>query len=160
MTVVFIFIISGLSIVALIVAKRLEEKRKKPFFISTAISKGDIYIRELYHRTIRFYSEGKEKTSFFFKKQIPIHSKNSLNKLISFLKEKREQYVGNMRDSRLLKKPDGISEFLKNMSSVEKGNGEINDIYEDASPNDPRQNDPVGLGSVGRDSQNDKKELK
>ncbi|MDZ4205676.1 MAG: hypothetical protein U1C12_00450, partial [Patescibacteria group bacterium] len=96
---------------------------------------------------------------FFFKKQIPIHSRNSLNKLLTFLKKKKEQYVVSMRDSRLLKKSDGISEFFKNMSDIEKGNGEIHDVYEDASPNDPRQNDPVGLGSVGRGSQDNKKEV-
>ena len=149
MIVASIFTISGLSIITLVIAKRLEEKRKKPFFILNVISKSDTRIRELYHRAVRLYSEGKEKSSFLFKRQIPIHSKNSFNKLLSFLKEKREQYVIRMRDSRLLKKSDGISEFFKNMSNIEKGNGEINDVYDDA-----RQNDSVGLGS-----QDDKKEV-
>ncbi|MDO8471494.1 MAG: hypothetical protein Q7S49_02715 [bacterium] len=135
-----IFTISGLSIITLVVAKKLEEKRKKPFFILNVISKSDTHIRELYHKAVRLYSEGKEKSSFLFKRQIPIHSKNYFNKLLSFLKEKREQYVVKMRDSRLLKKSDGISEFFKNMSEIEKGNGEIHD-------------------SVGRDSQDDKKEV-
>jgi hypothetical protein len=135
MITVYIFAISGLSIATLIVAKRLEEKRKKTLFVSRAISKGDIHIRRLYHATVHFYSEGKEKGLFLLKKQIPIHSKNSLNKTISFLKEKRVQYINNMRDSRLLKKSDGISEFFKNMSEVEKGNGTIHDVYEDSSQN-------------------------
>lgn len=138
MITISIFTISGLSIIMLLTAKKLEEKRQKPFFISNAISRGDIYIREFYHRAVRFYSEGKEKASFFFKRQIPIHSKNSLNKLLSLLREKRGQYIGNMRDSRLLKKSDGISEFFKNMSNVEKGNGEINDVYEDNSQGDKK----------------------
>ncbi|MDP3875245.1 MAG: hypothetical protein Q8Q22_01880, partial [bacterium] len=124
------FAISGVSIILLIAAKRLEEKRKKTFFISNAISKGDTRIREFYHKIVRFYSEGKERILFFFKKQIPIHSRNSLNKLLTFLKKKKEQYVVSMRDSRLLKKSDGISEFFKNMSDIEKGNGEIHDVYE------------------------------
>lgn len=139
MIVISIFTISGLSIVTLVVVKRLEEKRKKPFFISEAISKGDIRIREIYHHAVRLYSEGKEKALFLLKRRIPIHSRNSLNKLLSFLKEKREQYAHNMRDSRLLKKPDGISEFFKNMSSVEKGNGEINHTYEDSSQEDKKE---------------------
>ena len=135
MTTIAIFTFSGLAILTLTVAKKLEEKRKKQFFILKAISKGDIHIRELYHKAVHFYSEGKEQVSFFFKRQIPIHSRNFLNKSISFLKEKRGQYIGNMRNSRLLKKSDGISEFFKNMSNVEKGNGEINDVFEDSSQN-------------------------
>ncbi|MDP3763248.1 MAG: hypothetical protein Q8Q92_01150 [bacterium] len=141
MIIISIFTISGLSIVTLVVAKRLEEKREKPFFISEAISKGDIHIRKIYHKAVHFYSEGKEKFLFLTKKRIPIHLRNTLNKLISFLKEKREQYVHNMRDSRLLKKSDGISEFIKNMSDIEKGNGEINHIYEDSSQDDKKELD-------------------
>ena len=139
MIVVSIFTISGLVMVLLLVAKKLEEKRRRPFFILKAISKGDIHIREFYHHAVRLYSEGKEKALFFFKRRIPIHSRNSLNKLLSFLREKREQYVGNMRNSRLLKKSDGISEFFKNMSNIEKGNGEIHDTYEDSSQDDKKE---------------------
>ncbi|MDO8569747.1 MAG: hypothetical protein Q7R89_03180 [bacterium] len=159
MTSIAIFSISGLAIILLVATKRLELKRKQDFFVLGVISKGNIHIRKFYHRVVHFYSEGKEQTLFIFKKQIPKHFKNSLNKLLTLLKKKREQYVVSMRGSRLLKKSDGISEFFKNMSDVEKGNGEIHDVYEDASPNDPRQNDPVGLGSVGRGSQDDKKEV-
>ncbi|MDP2642020.1 MAG: hypothetical protein Q8P21_01880 [bacterium] len=151
MTSVAIFTISGLAIVMLIAAKKLEEKQKRPLFISNMISKGDIRIRDFYHRAIHLYSEGKEKVLFFFKKQISMHSRNSLNKLVSFLKERRRHYISNIRNSRLLKKPDGMSEFFKNMSDIEKGNGEINDVYEDTSPNDR---------SVGRGSQDDKKEVR
>lgn len=135
MITISIFTISGLSIITLIVAKKVEEKRRKPFFISNLISKGDTRIRGPYHRMVRLYSEGKERVLFLFKKRVPLHSRNSLNKFLSFLREKREHYVNEMRDSKLLKKPDGISEFFKNMSSVEKGNGEINDVYEDGSQN-------------------------
>ena len=142
---IIIFNISGLAILLLIITKKMEEKRRKPLFISNAISRGDIHVRKLYHTVIHLYSEMKEKGLFFLKKQIPIHSKNSLNKIFSFLREKRGQYINNMRDSRLLKKPGGMSEFLRNMSDVEKGNGVIHDAYEDTSPNDR---------SVGRDSQN------
>ncbi len=122
--------------ILLLVTKKVEEKRRKPFFISNAISKGDTHIRGLYLRVVRFYSEGKEKTLLLLNKRIPLHSRNSLNKLLSFFREKRERYINEMRDSRLLKKPDGISEFFKNMSDIEKGNGEINDVYEDGSQDD------------------------
>jgi hypothetical protein len=139
MIITYIFSISGLSIVLLIIAKKIEGRRKKPLFISNAISKGDIHIRKFYHTAVHLYSEGKEKTFFFFKKQIRMHSRNSLNKIISFLEEKRGQYIRNMRDSRLLKKSDGISEFFKNMSEVEKGNGVIHDIYKDGSQNEKKE---------------------
>ena len=139
MTSVIIFTTSGLAIMLLLVAKQIGEKRKKPFFISNLISKGDIHTRALYHRMVHLYSEGKEKALFLFKRQIPIHSRNFLNKSVSFLRNKREQYVGNMRDSRLLKKSDGISEFFKNMSEIEKGNGEINDVYEDGSQDEIKE---------------------
>jgi len=141
MTSIAIFSISGLAIVSLLVAKKWGEKRRKRFLILDIISKGDIRIRRLYHLTVHFYSEGREYLLFFFKKQISMHSRNSLNKLLTFLRKKRGQYVESMRDSRLLKKSDGISEFFKNMSNIEKGNGEIHD-------------------SVGRDSQDDKKEVR
>lgn len=150
MIVVSFFTISGFAITSLLVAKKWGEKRRKPFLILYIISKGDIRIRGLYHQAVHLYSEGKERVLFFFKKQISIHFRNSLNKLLTFLRTKREQYLVTMRDSKLLKKSDGISEFFKNMSNIEKGNGEINDVYEDTSPNDH---------SVGRGSQDNKKEL-
>ena len=62
-------------------------ERIKSFFILNAISKGDVYARDFYHKAIHLYSEGKQRISFLFKRQIPIHSKNSFNKLISFIKE-------------------------------------------------------------------------
>ena len=68
-----------------------------------------------------------------------MHSRNSLNKTISFLKEKKDRYTDNMRDSRLLKKSDGISEFFKNMSGIEKGNGVIHDVYEEDSQNKEKE---------------------
>jgi len=135
MTLIVIFIISGLAIILLITVKGLEAKRRKLFFITRAISKGDIYTREIYHKVVRLYYEGKEGVIFFFKKRIPIHTRNTLNKIIFFLEEKRRKYADNMRDSKLLKKQDGMSEFFKNMSDVEKGNGEIHDVYEQGSQN-------------------------
>ena len=141
MTSIVIFYISGIMVALLLATKGMEEKRSKPFFISNAISKGDIRIREIYHRAVRFYCEGKEKALFFLNKRAPIHLKNLSNKSLTFLKEKKAQYLNNMRDSRLLKKSDGISEFFKNMSDVEKGNGEINDVYEDSSQKDRKELD-------------------
>ena len=48
---------------------------------------------------------------------------------LTLLDDKSEQYFGNMRDIKSFNKPEGISEFFEKMSEVEKGNGEINEIY-------------------------------
>ena len=135
MITISIFTVSGFVILLLVTTKRLQQKLKKPFFVFNIISRADTQIRELYQKLVHLYSESKERTSFLIEKQIPIHSKNALNKSISFVKEKRDQYIGNMRDSRLIKRSDGISEFFKNMSEIEKGNGEIHKDLDDSSQN-------------------------
>ncbi|KKQ83597.1 MAG: hypothetical protein UT07_C0002G0009 [Parcubacteria group bacterium GW2011_GWB1_38_8] len=141
MTSIVIFTISGMIVFLLPLAKRLESKQGKSFLIFRLISKGDFYVREIYHWMVHLYFEGKERSSFLIKRQIPLHSKNFSNKLTVYLREKRIQYFNNMRDSRLLKKSDGISEFFKNMSNLEKGNGEINDVYYDGSQNSKKELD-------------------
>ena len=138
MITIYIFSASGFAILLLVTTKRLQQKLKKPFFVFNIISKADAQIRALYQKLVHLYSDSKEKTSFLIEKQIPIHSKNVLNKSISFIKEKRDQYIGNIRNSRLLKRPDGISEFFKNMSEIEKGNGEIHEGLEDGSQEDKK----------------------
>jgi hypothetical protein len=108
-------------------------KRKRPLLILSMISRGDRLVRDIYHKLASFYSEGKEKLIFFVNKQLPLRTKNIFYKLLNFIKEKFEDTFGNIRNSRLLKKSDGISEFYKNISEIEKGNGEINDTLEDIS---------------------------
>ncbi|MEX2014238.1 MAG: hypothetical protein WD896_02700 [Parcubacteria group bacterium] len=130
-----IFGISGLSICLLLLAKKMGHKKKKYFFVLRIISKGDARIREYYHRLLHLYSEGKEKAVFLLEKQLPIHSKNSKNKLVAYLKRRREQYLASLRDSRLLKKSDGLSEFFQSLSSLEKGHGKIHDTFESGSQN-------------------------
>ena len=135
MTLAIIFVISGLLIVLLLITKKWSEKRKSPFFILRLISKGDIRTRELYHKLVHIYSRDKERVLFLLKKRVPMRSRNSLNKSLSFLKDKRDRYANRLRNSKILGKSDGISEFFKNMSEIEKGNGEIHDSYEDSSQN-------------------------
>lgn len=131
MTSIAIFAISGTALVTLLVAKWLEKKRNKQLFIFRWIARGDERIRDLHHKCLRLYSEGKERVFFFATKQLKLHSKNTFNKLVTFLKEKRTQYENNMRNSRLIKKQDGISEFFKNMSDIKKDNGTIEEPFED-----------------------------
>lgn len=122
-----LFIISGAVIAALALAKRIEEKRKRTPFILRAVSQGDERIRELHQEALRQYALAKNKSAFFLKKQLPLKLKSLAHKLQAYLKERGEDYFGDVRNSRLLKRPDGISEFFKSISEVEKGGGEIND---------------------------------
>ncbi len=132
---VTLFILSGTAIAILLVAKRVEEKRRKTNFVLRLVSLGDTRVRELHHVSVHYYSEVKEKTGFFIKKQLPRYSKSSLNKIVAQAQERLDLYLESLRDSKLLKKSDGISEFFQTMSSVEKGAGEINeDIYTEEAP--------------------------
>ncbi len=129
-----LFTISGAALLTLTLTKRAEERRKRGVLLLKLISRGDERMRELHHKSLHFYSTGREKVVFFIKKQLPMRLKNSLNKFIIKLSEQVTKYMGDIRNSRLLKKSDGISEFFKNMSTVEKGSGEINDVYYDDAP--------------------------
>jgi hypothetical protein len=120
-----VFIVSGACILLLLLAKMWEMKHKKPFFLLGFISNGDHHIRNWSQVSVHAYSELKEDASFFVKKQIPLHSKNILNKTEVLIKEKTEKLMGDMRNARLLKsKNEGISEFFKNVSEMEKENAE------------------------------------
>ena len=102
-----------------------ENKRRRPFVLFQLISKGDENFRGLSHNATNLYSEWREKGEFFVKKQIPLHTKNLINKTEDFAKEKAERYLGNIRNTRLLKdKNAGISEFFKNLDIMEKENAE------------------------------------
>jgi len=126
-----VFLLSGVALVILIGAKYLEEKRGRKIFILNLISKGDLHVRDLSHKTAHEYANWREWAEFFIKKQLPMHSRSLLNKSHALAQEKSAKYLELIRDSKLLKKSDGISEFFKNVSSVEKGNGEI-DGYSEA----------------------------
>jgi len=135
MAYIAIFAFSGTMVLLLPVAKHLGQGRENPFIIFRLISRGETHAREIYHTTIHLYTEWKERLTLLFKKKIYLYSRNILNKLSTFVEEKRLEYLNNMRDSKLLKRQDGISEFYKNMSSVEKGNGEIYEDFEFSSKN-------------------------
>lgn len=124
-----LFILSGAVIVTLTAAKRMEGKRKTNVFLFKFIAKADTHVRELHHKSLHFYSEGKDKFLFVVKKQLPLRLKSHFYKTITFIKGKVMGYTGDMRNSRLLKRSDGISEFFKNISEIEKGAGEINEPY-------------------------------
>ncbi len=129
-----IFILSGVGIVTLTVAKRLEEKRRAQTIVLRAVSKGDERMRDIHHKALHHYSYSKEKFAFWFKKQLPLKLKSLWHKVQLYVREKSVEYLGDVRNSRLLKKSDGISEFFKNISEIEKGGGEINDEVFVAEP--------------------------
>lgn len=116
-----LFFVSGGVVLLLLLTKMLEVRYKKSFFMLRLISRGDAHVRTLSHEGAQLYSEVKAKAGFFLKKQLPLHTRNLMNKGEAFIKEKSEEYIGNMRNARLLKpKNEGISEFFKNISEMEK----------------------------------------
>lgn len=55
------------------------------------------------------------------KKQLPLHTRNFMNKSEAVIKEKSQKYLGDIRNTKLLRpKNEGISEFFKTMSEMEK----------------------------------------
>lgn len=131
-----LFTVSGVGIVAITLAKRRESRKKTSAFILRLISLGDERLRSLHHASLRQYSHGKEKFGFWFKKQLPLKAKSLWNRLLAYIRGKGTQYLGDMRGSRLLKRSDGISEFFKNISEIEKGGGEINDTFHSIAEED------------------------
>lgn len=130
MTLQIIFALSGIAVVILVGAKMWQEKRKKSTFLLRGIGRGDEHVRKISQHAVRHYSDVKEKTDFFLKNQLPLHTKNFINKTNATLKEKSEKYIGNIRGSRFLKKSDGLPEFFKNISEKEN-NGRIDDVLEE-----------------------------
>jgi len=130
-----LFILSGAIIVTLAVAKRVEEKKKRTPFVLRAVSKGDVRVREIHHEALRQYSEAKDKSSFYLRKQLPLKMKSLANKLQVYVKGRGTEYFGDIRGAKLLRKRDGISEFFKSISDIEKGKGKINETL----PEDMRE---------------------
>lgn len=122
-----IFILSGVGIVTLTVAKRLEEKKRHQTLVLRAVSRGDERMREIHHKALHHYSHSKDRFAFWFKKQLPLKLRSFWNRFQVYIGQKSVEYLGDVRNSRLLKKSDGISEFFKNISEIEKGAGEINE---------------------------------
>ena len=112
----------------IIIAKRIEERKKTKVFFLKLVSEGDELCRKLHHQMVEFYSAGKERAHFMVLNQLPRYSRSSLNKALSRFEENMQKYLNRLRDSRLLKKDEGISDYFKSMSEVEKGMGEINEF--------------------------------
>ena len=122
MALIIIFALSGAAIVVILSTKMYEQKTKQTVFPLNFISKSDHRIREIVHLATSHYSEMREKGEFMLKKQIPLHSKNILNKTKTIISAKVEKHLGDIRNTRLLgNKKDGISEFFKNLSDKENG---------------------------------------
>lgn len=121
MTLNIIFALSGLSIAALIAAKVWEDKHKRKPFLLRWVSLSDEHMRVLSHEMAHKYAEFKEAAHFFVTKQLPLHSRNFVNKTQATAKERVQKYIGDIRGSKLLKKNDGLSEFFKTISERENG---------------------------------------
>ena len=88
-----LFLLSGIVLATIMLAKRMEEKRRKTplIFVLRAISRGDERLREFNHQAVHFYSQGKEKAVFFITKQLPMRSRISITKVLNLLRERTER---------------------------------------------------------------------
>lgn len=118
---IIIFYFSGAVIVLLLSAKVWECKRERPLSFLSIISRGDARFRQFSHDATHTYSEWKERGAFLIKKQLPLRTRNIVNKSKVYVDKKTKKYLGDIRNTRLLHpKKDGISEFFKNISNAEK----------------------------------------
>jgi len=124
-----VFVVSGLLIALLLGAKVWEEKYHRSFFLLSLISRGDERVRSLSHKSAHLYVDMKEKSKFFIEKELPLRSQALAMKVNSFIKEKYDTFLEEVRGPRFLKRNDGVSEFLKNLSEKEE-EGRIDDALE------------------------------
>jgi hypothetical protein len=121
-----IFVISLLGIAVLIFSKMIEEKSKsKPLFLRL-VSLGDERVRNATVGFAHMYSDWRERGHLYLTNQLPLQTKNLMNKASLMIKEKLEKHVGDIRGSKFLKKSDGLSEYLKSISEKEN-EGRIDD---------------------------------
>ena len=132
MVLTIIFLVSGACILLLLFGKVWEQRNKRPFVLLGFISNGDRHVREWSQIATHEYAVLKEDAEFFLKKQFPLHARNFINKTETLVRERTEKYVGDLRNTKLLKpKNEGISEFFKNISERENG-----DALSESDPED------------------------
>jgi hypothetical protein len=106
----------------------IEDKNKtKPLFLKL-VSLGDERVRNATTEFAHKYSVWKEKSHIYITTQLPLRSKNLLNKAVALAKERFEKHVGDIRGSKFLKKSDGLSEYFKSISEKEN-EGRIDDEF-------------------------------
>lgn len=126
------FALSGLGIAALFAAKRVELRYGRTFLLIRMISRGDERVREWGHGLTALYAREKERAVFLFQKQLPLKARSHWNKLSALARKLGEEYLERIRDAKMLHgKRSGMSEFLGKLNEVEKGNGKIDEPWEE-----------------------------
>src|ERR1035437_8020225 len=95
-----IFILSGVAIVVIVSAKWWELRKHESVWVLRMISKGDESFKILSHNATHLYSVYREKLEFLIKKQVPLHSKNIVNKTSSLVKQKLVEIKGDIRNTK------------------------------------------------------------
>jgi hypothetical protein len=121
-----VFAVSGLMVALLLGAKVWEGRYQRPFFLLSLISRGDERVRGLSHKSAHLYVDIKEKGKFFVEKELPLRTQAFAMKVNGFVKEKYDTFLEEIRGPRFLKRSEGVSEFLKNLSEKEE-EGRIDD---------------------------------
>ena len=114
-----IFLVSGLGIFVLLLTKMRQLKVGRDPLLLRIISLGDAHMRELSQRSAHLYADSKEELDFFFRKQLPLRTRNVWNKATGIIADKVKILENDLRNTKLFKKNGNISEFFKAMSDKE-----------------------------------------
>lgn len=124
MTFEIIFLVSGLGIAVLLWEKMREERRQKSSLLLRLISLGDERMHRLSQLVAHAYADTKEDVQFFFRKQLPLHSKNFYYKSKTVIKERADLLIEDLRRTRFIKRKGGISEYFEALSEKENQEAE------------------------------------
>jgi hypothetical protein len=128
-----IFLISGVGIALLLLTKMREIQKGRTPLLLRIISLGDSRMKDMSHQTAHLYSDTKESLKFFVEKQLPLHTKNTYNKLKATFDEKAAMLMNDVRGHKIFKKDGGISEYFKQMDE------EVEKVEEDHFQNEENQ---------------------
>jgi hypothetical protein len=117
----WVFGISGVALVVIFFSKLWELKRHKPVPILSLISLGDERVHKISNELSHTYTAWREKAEFFVNKQLPLYTKNYIQKTNTLIKDKVMKYTGDIRGSKLLKKREGISEYFQSLAEKREG---------------------------------------
>jgi len=108
-----IFYVSLVCIALLLLTKVREMRTHRQPFLLRVISLGDERMKELSQRSAHWYADRKEDLVFFFDKQLPMHSRRIWGKTQDLVLEKWNLLKSDLHEMRILKRSEGLSEFLQ-----------------------------------------------
>jgi len=108
-----IFYVSLACIAFLLFTKMREQKTKKQPFLLRIITLGDERIQIFSQKSAHWYADRKDDAIYFFEKQLPIRSKRLWAKTQATAIEKWGILMNDLREMKILKRSEGLSEFFQ-----------------------------------------------